>query len=83
MTSLLTSIKKVEGINYIDSSPVSIEFENGVITKVEKIASLSDNKNPLFIAPGLIDMQINGYLSVSFALEGSDNSRSEERRVGK
>jgi N-acetylglucosamine-6-phosphate deacetylase len=65
---------QIEGINYLDFSPVKITFENGFITKTEQIVKLSDNKKSVFVAPGLIDIQINGYSSVSFSLEGADNS---------
>lgn len=64
----------VEGIYYLDHSPVSIEFEDGFITKVERLNKLSDNKKPLFVGPGLVDVQINGYLSISFSLEGAENT---------
>jgi N-acetylglucosamine-6-phosphate deacetylase len=68
-------------MNYLDYSPVSVEFENGIITKVERINTLSDNKNPLYIAPGLIDIQINGYLSISFSLEGAENTTASSGQL--
>ena len=74
MNSVLKLPGRIEGINYLDYSPVSVEFQNGIITKIERLNKLSDSKKTLFIAPGLIDIQINGYLSVSFSLEGADDS---------
>jgi N-acetylglucosamine-6-phosphate deacetylase len=74
MNGKISSLGRIEGINYLDDSPVSVEFENGIITNVERINALSDNKNPLYISPGLIDIQINGYLSISFSLEGAENT---------
>jgi N-acetylglucosamine-6-phosphate deacetylase len=74
MSEIKSSSGRIEGINYLDDSPVSVEFENGIITNIERINTLSDNKNPLYIAPGLIDIQINGYLSISFSLEGAENT---------
>ncbi|HAZ02139.1 MAG: hypothetical protein A2W90_22675 [Bacteroidetes bacterium GWF2_42_66] len=74
MTDFVSSPKRVEGINYLDHSPVSVEFENGIITRIERLDKLSDNRNPLYIAPGLVDIQINGYISISFALEGADTT---------
>jgi len=74
MSDLLSSPKRVEGINYLDYSPVSVEIENGFISKVKRLNKLSDNNKPFFIAPGLIDIQINGFLSVSFSLEGADKT---------
>jgi N-acetylglucosamine-6-phosphate deacetylase len=71
MSDLMSSTKRIEGINYLDNSPLSVEIENGKIAKVERPVSLSEENKHLFIAPGLIDIQINGYLSVSFSLEGA------------
>jgi N-acetylglucosamine-6-phosphate deacetylase len=77
MTKPMNSSGRIEGIYYLDHSPVAVEFENGLIKKVERIKKLSGNGEPFFIAPGLIDIQINGYLSVSFALEGADNTSAD------
>jgi N-acetylglucosamine-6-phosphate deacetylase len=74
MNGKISSSGRIAGINYLDYSPVSVEFEEGIITKVERINALSEGKNPLYIAPGLIDIQINGYLSISFSLEGAENT---------
>ena len=72
MKNILKSSGRIEGINFLDYSPVAVEFENGIITNVVRLNKLSDNNKPLYIAPGLIDIQINGYLSISFSLEGAD-----------
>jgi len=74
MKKLMNSSERIEGIYYLDYSPVSVEFENGIITKVERLNKLANNNKPLFISPGLIDIQINGYLSVSFSLEGAEGT---------
>jgi N-acetylglucosamine-6-phosphate deacetylase len=74
MNGKISSSGRIEGINYLDDSLVSVEFEEGIITKVETINALSEGKNPLYIAPGLIDIQVNGYLSISFSLEGAEST---------
>ena len=68
------SPKRVEGIHYLDYSPVAIDIANGKIVRVERINKPSQENNPMFIAPGLIDIQVNGFNSVSFSLEGSEGS---------
>lgn len=79
MDKISDSSGQAEGINYLDSTPVKITYKNGLITKVERTAKLSGNKKAIFIAPGLIDIQINGYSSISFSLEGANNSLSKSR----
>lgn len=62
------------GLNYYDNSPVSIGVENGIISEIKRLKKLPDTSKPFFIAPGLIDIQINGYSSVSFSLEGAGDT---------
>ena len=61
--------EKIEGLFYIDGSPVAIEIEAGTI---KSITRLEDKKMvpDVYIAPGFIDNQINGYVSVSFTDDG-------------
>ena len=57
----------IEGLLYTDQSPVSIEIADGKIKKIRKIKKLSRENRGTFIAPGLIDTQVNGYMGVSFS----------------
>jgi N-acetylglucosamine-6-phosphate deacetylase len=62
---------KIEGLFYIDSAPVSIEIENDIITQVTRKASLDDvSFSNVYVGPGLIDNQVNGYVTVDFTGEG-------------
>ncbi len=62
-------MKKIEGVLYSDNSKVSIEIENGHIQKIEKINRFEKKDSATnFIAPALIDNQINGYLGIEFSL---------------
>ncbi|MEL7588793.1 MAG: amidohydrolase family protein [Prolixibacteraceae bacterium] len=63
--------QKIEGLNYLDHAPISVEIESGLINRIERLEKLSDHTNKHYIAPGLIDIQVNGHSSVSFALEGA------------
>lgn len=57
---------QVKGIHYQDNSPVRIGIKDGKIVDVQKISSLSDGSDTIFVAPGLIDNQVNGYKGYSF-----------------
>lgn len=60
---------KVEGKLYSDKSKVSIEIENGLISKINKIDKFTDESNSeKLIAPGLIDNQVNGYVGIEFSV---------------
>lgn len=41
---------KIEGLFYLDKTPVSVEIKDGKIVEVKRIEKLSDEKNPLYIA---------------------------------
>ncbi len=55
----------IEGIYYADNAPIQITVKNGMISEIERPAELGQGNNYL-VAPGLIDHQVNGYLSHSF-----------------
>ena len=69
-------MERVEGLYYLDNKPVEIWFDQGKITRLERIEALKDNSEPLYVAPGFIDIQVNGYDGVSFSLEGADDPSS-------
>jgi N-acetylglucosamine-6-phosphate deacetylase len=60
----------IDGTFYLDDRPVRIEISEG---KISKIVRPQKQKDPvdekLYIAPGFIDNQVNGYLSYAFARE--------------
>jgi len=62
----------IEGLHYLDGSPVRVEIRDGMIEKVERIEQLTSGNEAVFIAPGLIDNQVNGFAGVSFAFAGGD-----------
>lgn len=74
---------KIEGLFYLDHSPISVEIENGIITGLKRIKELSDKNNKSYIAPGLFDNQVNGFVGVSFALGGSDLTLEGIQKVTK
>ena len=78
MIDSLNSYKRVEGINYLDYSPIAIEIADGKIVSVERLNQLSKENEQIFIAPGLIDIQVNGYSAISFSLEGNSGADLEE-----
>ena len=58
-------MKTINALLYSDKSPVSIEIDNGLIISIKKINSLKDYSQ--YVAPGFIDIQINGYMSHDFS----------------
>jgi len=59
----------IEAIHYETNKPVRVEIRDGLITDISEISGSSLNKG-LYIAPGLIDNQINGYKGVDFSDPG-------------
>ena len=55
----------IEGLLYLDGKPVSIEVVDGKIANIRQVSSEA-GASKLYVAPGLIDLQINGYMGVSF-----------------
>lgn len=67
----LTGQTRIEGLHYQTGKPVRITVENGKILKVKPVRKLRGNQT-WYIAPGLIDNQVNGYAGVSFAFGGGE-----------
>lgn len=66
-TASVTSQKsKIQGILYSDETAVDLSMENGKISELQKLPK-SENSSKIYIAPGLIDVQINGYMGVDFS----------------
>jgi len=64
-------MERIEGILYSDNHLVAIDIENGLIHKIEQIDhSFHGNGKKVYIAPALIDNQVNGYRGVEFSFPG-------------
>ncbi len=64
--SMISNAQQIEGLLYSDGNPVSLSLDKGKITKVfplKKDVKISKT----YIAPGLIDIQINGYVGIDFS----------------
>lgn len=66
----------VEGLLYEDGEPVRITIVDGEIAEIEKLRS-SDGLPEVYLAPGLIEIQVNGYMGVDF----SDQELSREQML--
>jgi N-acetylglucosamine-6-phosphate deacetylase len=56
----------IEALHYETNRPVRVEIMDGLITDISEISG-SSLKSAYYIAPGLIDNQINGYKGVDFS----------------
>ncbi|MCK4345855.1 MAG: N-acetylglucosamine-6-phosphate deacetylase [Bacteroidales bacterium] len=56
----------IEGHFYLDGKPVIIKITNGRFAEIQH-KEVETGIPKVFIAPGLIDVQINGYMGVDFA----------------
>jgi N-acetylglucosamine-6-phosphate deacetylase len=59
----------IEGIHYETGKIVRIEIGNGIIQKVKETKNKGNRDSGFFIAPGLIDNQMNGYTGIDFSHE--------------
>ena len=64
--SMISNAQKIEGLLYSDGNPVSLSLDKGKITKVSPLKTDAEIATT-YIAPGLIDIQINGYVGVDFS----------------
>jgi N-acetylglucosamine-6-phosphate deacetylase len=77
-------LKSVEGIFYLDGTPISIEISEGKITGIIRNNDFNDGGNSrVYIAPGLIDNQVNGYVQVSFVFSGGELTVERVRKATK
>ncbi|HBE42398.1 MAG TPA: hypothetical protein DDW27_14570 [Bacteroidales bacterium] len=74
INSISDNQKSVEGLLYLDNSPVRIVIKDDKIFNITKIEKLQKQYHNVYIAPGLIDNQVNGYIGVSFVDTGSELS---------
>ncbi len=58
--------ERVTGLSVEDNLPTAIWFSHGMISKVEKIPASELDDQDAYIAPGLIDNQVNGYNGIDF-----------------
>ena len=64
-------MKEIEGLFYLDAKPISIAIVNGKINKIIRKEKLDDPKSSnVYVVPGLIDNQVNGYMGVDFSSPG-------------
>uniref|UniRef100_UPI0032161F96 N-acetylglucosamine-6-phosphate deacetylase n=1 Tax=uncultured Draconibacterium sp. TaxID=1573823 RepID=UPI0032161F96 len=71
LANVLSAQNKIEGLSYIDGKPISVEIKDGKIVNVRSIKKVPGNRK-VYIAPGLIDNQINGFNGVSFSFGGGE-----------
>ena len=71
ITNEMNAQQVIEGIHYHTGKPVQVKINNGIIEDIIQIDKQM-GENPVYIAPGFFDNQINGFAGVSFAFGDSD-----------
>jgi N-acetylglucosamine-6-phosphate deacetylase len=74
-------VEQIEGLFYLDHSPVRVDISNGKIINVTRIQELSDKNSKIYIAPGLIDNQVNGYMGISFVDMGGELTMAKIKKA--
>ena len=72
ISSTVVAQEKIEGLLYLDHSPVSIEITDGKISEIKRLKNIPEDFPKVYIAPGFIDNQVNGFAGVTFALGNGD-----------
>ena len=72
ITKAQEQVTQIEGLFYMDHTPVRVDISEGKIKKLTRIKELTTTNSNIYIAPGLFDNQVNGYLGVSFIDMGAD-----------
>lgn len=75
--------QQFEGLFYLDQSPVRVEVINGKIARIIRIKELTGRNKNVYIGPGLIDNQVNGYSGVSFSLGNATFTKEDAIKVTK
>ncbi len=66
MIAIKVNAQEVSGIHYASEVPVTVRSEEGRIAQIDTTSN-GASVPQVYIAPGLIDIQINGYVGVDFS----------------
>lgn len=76
--SLTAEQMVINGLHYEDGQPVAVTIEDGLIKSISREVDQNTSLSH-YLGPGLIDHQVNGYLSHSFV--GGDLQPSELKEI--
>lgn len=65
-------MKNIGGLHYATNRPIQIDMDGGIISKVRV---MENSKSDDVIAPGLVDLQINGFNGIDFNEGGLDEKK--------
>src|SRR4051812_45202585 len=66
MTETPSEPTRIEGIHFATGQPIALAIDGGVIQSLTPLANVADASRLPILAPGLIDLQINGFAGRDF-----------------
>ncbi len=66
----MTDSRLLEALHYETGEPVRIEIDGGLIKEISGTGDIKGGLSDVYVAPGFIDNQVNGYFGVDFSEGG-------------
>lgn len=68
-------MQEIRGTHYKTGESVIVTMKKGIITDIHTVPDESDYKDQCFIAPGLVDLQMNGCMGIDLNVFPMDSER--------
>jgi N-acetylglucosamine-6-phosphate deacetylase len=68
-------MQEIKGKHYNTGEPIIVTVNKGIITDIRTVPADSDYNDQWLIAPGLVDLQMNGYMGIDLNVFPMDSER--------